>query len=377
MSFEKKRFCFYCKLDSDRLERLDKSLKTCGICKIAQYCGQECQKLDFLPGNGSAGHKSICTIFYKKNVDLAVETEKAMKAKGVNLDVTRTQKGFYDDNPAVFESVKASGFGYRDLSSQILRGQNVDLGQLFMNYRASFVSVKLLSDMAREHKSYYGLEIALDAYLDLIMKLQPFKLYLRALVPLLMIQLGRDDDAYNFIKFWLKNTPKSCDFQISEDGLFLEKDLPFTECTMKDQDKNEDIFEVLGIGLEKPYFIYVTFFISLAIIKKNNFDATKDPKQMEHFKKTLKYIKCHFKNLVKKALDINVKNGRYGRFTEVEEGTYVPERIPASYGLQKGKYPTTGQVEKFASDFFDNFCGDLDTYLDRKKGLRKEMLKFL
>ena len=230
--------------------------------------------------------------------------------------------------------------------------------------------------MAREHKSYYGLEIALDAYLDLFMKLQPFKLYLRALVPLLMIQLGRDDDAYNFIKFWLKNTPKSCYFQIAEDDLFSEK-LPFTEFTMKDQDKNEDIFEVLGIGLEKPYFIYITFFISLAIIKKNNFDATKDPKQMEHFKKTLKYIKCHFRNLVKKALDINVKNGRYGRFTDVEPGTYVPERIPASYGLQRGKYPTTGQVEEFASDFFDNFCGDLDTYLDRKKGLRKEMLKYL
>jgi len=389
MSFEKKRFCFYCKLDSDQLEKLNKSLKTCGICKLAQYCGKECQKLDFLPGNaikglsagynGSAGHKSICTIEYKKNMDLAVKTEKAMKAKRVNLDVTRTQKGFYEDNPAVFESVKASGseFGrYRDLSSQILRGQNVDLGQLFMNYRATFVSVELLSDMAREHKSYYGLEIALDAYLDLFMKLQPFKLLLRALVPLMMIQLGRDDDAYNFIKFWLKNTPKSCNFQISEDEIFL-KDLPFTEYTMKDQDKNEDIFEVLGIGLEKPYFLYVTFFISLAIIKKNNFDTTKDPKQMEHFKKTLKYIKCHFKNLVKKALDINVENGRYGRFTRVEPGTYVPARIPTSYGLQEGKGYRIGQVERVASSFLDNFCGDLDTYLDRKEGLRKEMLKFL
>ena len=142
---------------------------------------------------------------------------------------------------------------------------------------------------------------------------------------------------------------------------------------MKDQDKNEDIFEVLGIGLEKPYFIYVTFFITLAIIKKNNFDATKDPKQMEHFKKTLKYIKCHFKNLVKTALDINVREGRCA----AEDGTYVPERIPASYGLQKGKYPTTGQVEKFAADFFENFCEDLDSNLDMKKGLRKEMLKYL
>jgi len=375
MSYDKKRFCFYCKLDSDRLEKLNKSLKTCGICKIAQYCGKECQKLDFLPGNGSAGHKSICTTSIKKNLDLAVATEKAMKAKGVIFDVTRTQKGFYEDNPAVFESVKASGFGYRDLSLQILRGQNVNLGQLFMNYRASLISVELFSDMAREKKSYYGLEIALEAQLDLMMKLQPFKLLLRALVPLLMIQLGRDDDAYNFIKFWLKNTPKSCYFQIAEDDLFSEK-LPFTEFTMKDQDKNEDIFEVLGIGLEKPYFLYVTFFICLAIVKKNNYDATKDPKQMEHFKKTLKYIKHHFK-IVKGGLE-NVKNIRttliYGHIMTVEPGTY---------GLQKGKYPQSEkpisvvEVQKVASDFFDNFCGDLDTYLDGKKGLRKEMLKYL
>ena len=244
-----------------------------------------------------------------------------------------------------------------------------------MNYRASLISVELFSDMAREQKSYYGLEIALDAYLDLFMKLQPFKLYLRALVPLLMIQLGRDDDAYNFIKFWLKNTPKSCYFQIAEDGLFSEK-LPFTEFTMKDQDKNEDIFEVLGIGLEKPYFLYVTFFICLAIIKKNNYDATKDLKQMEHFKKTLKYIKHHFK-IVKGGLE-NVKNIRttliYGHIMTVEPGTY---------GLQKGKYPQSEkpisvvEVQKVASDFFGNFCGDLDTYLDGKKRLRKEMLKYL
>ena len=64
MSYDKKRFCFYCKLDSDQLEKLNKSLKTCGICKIAQYCGKECQKLDFLPGT----YKTIsCTnVFTKK-----------------------------------------------------------------------------------------------------------------------------------------------------------------------------------------------------------------------------------------------------------------------------------------------------------------------
>ena len=60
---------------------------------------------------------------------MAIAAEKALKAKGVDIRGRRTQAAFYHDNPAVFESVKASGFGYRDLSSQILRGQNVDLGK--------------------------------------------------------------------------------------------------------------------------------------------------------------------------------------------------------------------------------------------------------
>ena len=50
MSYEKKRFCFYCKLDADRLEKLNKSLKKCGVCKLAEYCGKECQRLDFPRG---------------------------------------------------------------------------------------------------------------------------------------------------------------------------------------------------------------------------------------------------------------------------------------------------------------------------------------
>ena len=47
----------------------------------------------------------------------------------------------------------------------------------------------------------------LDAHLEHILTLQPSYLYLRMLVPLLMIQLGKDDEAYNFIKFWIKITP--------------------------------------------------------------------------------------------------------------------------------------------------------------------------
>ena len=46
---------------------------------------------------------------------------------------------------------------------------------------------------------------------------------------------------------------------------------------MKDQDEKEDIFDALEIEMdEKPYFIYITFYVCLAIIKKNMYDVTKD-----------------------------------------------------------------------------------------------------
>ena len=50
------------------------------------------------------------------------------------------------------------------------------------------------------------MESGMKKYIELIMTLQPANLQLRKWIPLLMIQLGKDADAYNFIKFWLKNT---------------------------------------------------------------------------------------------------------------------------------------------------------------------------
>ena len=62
--------------------------------------------------------------------------------------------------------------------------------------------------IARQYESYHGIQVAKEAFLEIIMTLQPARMYHRAVVPLLLIQIGRDNEAYNFIKFWLKNTPK-------------------------------------------------------------------------------------------------------------------------------------------------------------------------
>ena len=64
-------------------------------------------------------------------------------------------------------------------------------------------------------------------------------------------------------------------WRTSEDGVF-DNVLPFTEFTMTGQDKNEDIMDALSIDeSKKPYFTYLVYFVTLAAIKKKNFEATK------------------------------------------------------------------------------------------------------
>ena len=82
------------------------------------------------------------------------------------------------------------------------------LGVLFSVYNHSkSMGTRFLGEIARKHQSYHGTQIALDAYLEHMLNLQPTAFHLRFFIPLFMIQLGDDDRAYNFIKFWVKITP--------------------------------------------------------------------------------------------------------------------------------------------------------------------------
>ena len=91
---------------------------------------------------------------------------------------------------------------------------------------------------------------------------------------------------------------------------------------MQDQDKMEDIFDALNIDLnQKPYFPHFAFFLCLAVIKRNNYDETKDQIQLRHFIKCVKYIKLHYKSLIKTALI---------------SGNEEDVKIPLSFGLYRG-----------------------------------------
>ena len=369
MSFADKRFCFSCKLDAEQLKKKNKELKTCSYCKIAQYCGEQCQRRNF-----KDSHKKNCVQGVKHYRDLTEKAKNILKEKGYDLDRIDLKKcslqEFYDDNYDIFQCIagKSKVMVIHDGASGNLlleRGIMDDLGEVFKTYiNCETYSVRLMGFLARQGESYHGLQVALEANLEVIMALQPHRLYLRAIIPLLLIQLGRDDEAYNFIKFWLKNTPKEQDFTLGEEGLF--PDLPFLEHTMKDEDKNEDIFEVLGIKMdENPYFIYITFYICLAIVKKNIYDTTKDENQLRLFIKYLGYAKKHFGDIL-----VGLQfNSDFPRIT--------PQAISAKYGLKKGLFTSILPIQVFASAFVNNFIEDLNSHLTRAPGLREALVNYL
>ena len=76
MSFIDKEFCFTCKLDADQLEKVGKKLLNCAVCKIAQYCGEDCARLDY-----ALNHKFICKGMYQQTFMGYLENKKNIPLK--------------------------------------------------------------------------------------------------------------------------------------------------------------------------------------------------------------------------------------------------------------------------------------------------------
>ena len=119
----------------------------------------------------------------------------------------------------------------------------------------------------------------------------------------------------------------------------LFKNLPFTQFTLEGQDKKENFFKVLGIDMEEtPYFPHLMFYICLAIIKKNNFDATQDRKQNQDFIQLMHYIKLHYQDLLKTILS-PIYNRFSPQFQEIVDRSGLRPKfdIPSRFGLYRGK----------------------------------------
>ena len=274
MSLSKnKQFCFSCK-DWNR----EQPLLTCGDCKLAKYCNIKCQRKHFVD------HMQFCA------------PAKSMREKARNEGELLKAKGFN-----IFETQ-----GYDWYQWAKLYGEHEELVKQFaLNKAKSCMHLVTISQ-----NSYQGLKVVLDEILELMKIAQPHFLYLRYEAAILMLMLGKDGEAYNFIKFWLSKSRVKMDkdihskFPITET---FEEGPFFKDFTMNGQDKRENIFEKLTAEITKnPFLTDWIFYFCLAIIKKNTKTGLKKnskewKKQGEHFKEYKEYLQEHFQDLVNAA----------------------------------------------------------------------------
>ena len=104
MSYADKKFCFNCKLDIVQLITLKRNLSNCSVCKIAQYCGRDCQKQDF------KNHKFLCTS-YKRERDLGAKAKNILDNNGHDVSMSVLDE-FYSKNANIYRCLKKVGMAY-------------------------------------------------------------------------------------------------------------------------------------------------------------------------------------------------------------------------------------------------------------------------
>ena len=93
---------------------------------------------------------------------------------------------------------------------------------------------------------------------------------------MMYLNLGQDDDAYNFIKFWLLETKKTRMKCPRQWKCFVEfgDQRPFDKMSLKGQDKKENLIKELDIDVSQaPCYLDSLFFIHLSIIKCNTMNG--------------------------------------------------------------------------------------------------------
>ena len=218
--------CFGC---FRRAENDNKPMQRCSRCHCAYYCCRDCQV------NHYKSHKEFCLEYKKLNKELTKEKNKLLSKK------TSLTGGKYFSESTIghfwtlFEPRTYCRVRY-DLAEHILM-------------QAHYNDLKPIYDRSLSH------------YMELLRLVHGDNLGVRNKVPFILITLNRDEDAYNFIKWWLTidphgkynwgNVPKNTK---EGDWLYLT---------------NENIFEDCGdyMTSTSSYRGQLAFVASLALIK--------------------------------------------------------------------------------------------------------------
>ena len=163
-----------------------KELKTCGRCRVVKYCSKSCQTKDF------KGHKHVCKVI----------SHYADVAEKVETKVQRAAK-ILDGCPEFFQNYYKFpvGLGFPAVSFMA--------DDFFKNLRKlveakGFCALEILRT-AEEYQDKAQYELACSELLE-VLGLAPggkAGINVRNLVPCILLTLGRVDDCYNMIKWYV------------------------------------------------------------------------------------------------------------------------------------------------------------------------------
>lgn len=171
----------------------------CSACRAVYYCGRDCQMED------RQGHKIPCKLLRKALIRCELEEQKLREWPG---DLDSPANAFEED----------VGHFWRNMATRPYMVARFDLAHIMMDsYGTPGGPGELVQTI-------------LDHYLDMLRLSRSDDLRVREIIPGLYIRLGRDQDAYDFIK-WFATVEKNPDYE------WGNVDLPFLDI------KDADVFE--------------------------------------------------------------------------------------------------------------------------------------
>ncbi|KAJ6436856.1 MYND finger [Purpureocillium lavendulum] len=198
-------------------------LMRCGACQAVYYCGRECQAAD------REDHKIPCKVIKKARLHYEREYEKLRDLPG---DFLTPEK--------VFETQVGHFWGILE-TRPYMRARYGLVDALLLSYGTAGGPVDVV-------------QTALDHLLDMLRLSRSDNMGVRQLVPSLYVRLGRDQDAYDFIK-WNTATSKDSSYDYGDTSL------PYLDI------KNADVFESPDEAWLNERWMDLSHVVAVALIK--------------------------------------------------------------------------------------------------------------
>lgn len=159
-----------------RVCETDKALSLCNGCQVVYYCGRDHQTSDW------PKHKRVCSPIKKTRTKLNAEVEKLN---------SKPESWMFKARP--FENAVAHFWGILDTRDYM---------------RARYAHVEALLEV----QTRTAVEKALEHLLDRLRLNRSDNMGVRDLVPSLYLRLGRDQECYDFLKWWYTGTDSRYDW---------------------------------------------------------------------------------------------------------------------------------------------------------------------